>query len=280
MAAISVSSSRCELISRQAFAYKGANLSAIYDTASWGRFLTWLTFDLGHFEQLQQHIGYSFRCRDLGYEALCHRSAANAWNSLEQRAQLPCNERLELLGDSVFGMVTTEAVFSLTPPLSEGDITRLRSKIVCQTNLAKWAKSLRLGTTIFLGPNERRVGVGERDSVLADTMEALLGAIYLDGGMMQAKAFIMGYIGEQLHNLDLLMCQDERSHLQELVQGRGQSSPHYEVVASSGPDHRPTWQVAVHIDGIEMGRGVGSSKKSASRHAARDAVQKYANPEI
>lgn len=217
-------------------------------------------------EKLEQVIGYTFKDKLLIKRALTHTSFAN-----EQRINKNGDyERLEFLGDAVLELLTSEYIYLNNSAMGEGAMTKLRAMIVCETSLAQSAKEIELSEYIFLGKGESAMGGRERDSIVSDVMEALIGALYLDGGMDVAKEFVHKYILTDLENKKLVY--DAKSSLQELVQKRKAGQISYVLLAETGPEHNKEFECAVEIDGKRMGTGVGKNKKEAEQKAAAKAL--------
>ena len=218
--------------------------------------------------ELEKSLKYSFKNRDLLKTALSHSSYANENKS----GRVQSNERLEFLGDSVLGMAVARHLFVRFPNMPEGDMTKLRSELVCEANLHRLAISLNLGRCMMLGRGEAGSGGRERGSILADAVEAIIAAIYLDGGFEPAQAFIE----RSLLSGDELFAQknsDYKTSLQELVQRNPGRILSYEMVAESGPDHNKTFAVQVLLDGRVLGAGEGRTKKDAEQSAAKSALE-------
>lgn len=222
-------------------------------------------------ELLEQKLGYQFHDRALLKAALIHSSYAN-----EHRGEgMESNERLEFLGDSVLGFVTAEYLFARHPDMPEGDLTRIRAALVCETSLYEVALRVGLGGYLRLGRGEEQGGGRRRPSILADATEALFAAVYLDGGMAAASALI--------HRV-LLDCQreevveekrrDYKTALQELVQRSANGELHYRMVREYGPDHNKTFVAEALVDGRSVSTGEGRSKKEAEQMAAKAALEK------
>ena len=216
-------------------------------------------------QTLESRIGYHFHNARLLETALTHSSYANERHSPD----VECYERLEFLGDAVLDMVAAEFLFAGRPALPEGRMTRLRAELVCESSLHETALSLGLGEYMRLGHGEELTGGRERVSILADMVEAIIAAIYLDGGLDEARKFIMARVlsGAQLgeeHG-----SADYKTALQELVQCRGEVSIRYELIGESGPDHNKTFTFSVSVDGETIGEGSGKTKKEAEQMAAR-----------
>ncbi|MDR1927253.1 MAG: ribonuclease III [Oscillospiraceae bacterium] len=216
-------------------------------------------------EQLQEAIGYRFRQPALLENALSHSSFAN-----EQKSPLGSNERLEFLGDSVLGFIAAEYYYKRYPNRPEGDLTKLRASSVCEPALCAYAKGLGLGEALLLGRGELAGGGNERPSILADAFEALLAAIYLDGGMEAAKRFVLPFLKEGTAQPKMV---DSKSKLQTIVQQSPDESVDYILVEESGPDHNKRFVVEVRLHSNVLGVGIGSSKKTAEQAAAWEALR-------
>lgn len=220
-------------------------------------------------KDLENAVGYRFRDITLLQNALAHSSYANErWHN-----SLMSNERLEFLGDSVLGMVVAEYLYRTFPDRLEGELTRMRADMVCEQALCVVANRLGLGEHLLLGHGEEQTGGRERASILADAVESVIAACFLDGGMDAAKGFIQKFIlcdvpVTRLHNIDY------KTVLQELVQQKKDQVLSYALVGQSGPDHDKRFTVAVSLNGDEVGQGIGSSKKRAEQEAARVAIEK------
>lgn len=220
-------------------------------------------------DSLEKKIGHSFRDRALLTTALTHSSYAN-----ENRGRGECNERLEFLGDSVLGMVVADALYRRFPELPEGRMTRLRAQLVCEESLHRVASELGLGEYVRLGRGEEHTGGRRRTSILADAVEAVIAAMYLDGGLETAKAFIERQILSALDGAGPVMrVEDCKTELQELVQKKSGQSLSYELLGESGPDHDKTFTSQVSLNGRPIGSGSGRTKKEAEQAAARAALE-------
>lgn len=210
-------------------------------------------------ERFRQRLGHEFRDPELLTRALTHRSAA-----------ADHNERLEFLGDGLLNFVAAEALFRAYPGYAEGELSRLRASLVCEDALARVADGLGLGEALILGPGELKSGGWRRASILADTLEAVLGAVYLDAGFDAARATCAQLLAPALAELpapDRL--KDAKTQLQEWLQGRGRSLPVYEVRAAEGPPHRQWFTVACRLaDGTAVTEGRAASRKAAEQEAA------------
>lgn len=217
-------------------------------------------------KDLEERVGYSFRNTGLLKQALTHSSFTN-----EQKINKAGDyERLEFLGDAVLELVSSEFLFRLHPELSEGELTKLRASMVCEPSLAFCARDLELGKFILLGKGEENTGGRERESITSDAMEALIGAIYLDGGMEPAKEFIDRFVLSDLEDKQLFY--DSKSNLQELIQGKLKKEFGYELLEESGPEHDKTFRVSVQMEGECLGEGTGRTKKAAEQQAAYKAL--------
>ncbi len=218
-------------------------------------------------KDLEAAIGYRFHNISLLQNALTHSSYANErWHN-----SLLSNERLEFLGDSILGMLVAEYLYRNFPDRPEGELTRMRADMVCEKTLAAVANSIHLGDHLLLGHGEEQGGGRTRDSILADAVESVIAASFLDGGMEAALQFIRRFILVQvpvtkLHNADY------KTQLQELVQQKRNQVLSYQLVGESGPDHDKHFDVEVTLNGAVVGSGQGSSKKRAEQDAARNAI--------
>ncbi len=220
-------------------------------------------------KDLETAIGYRFQNISLLQNALTHSSYANErWHN-----SLLSNERLEFLGDSVLGMLVAEYLFRNFPNRPEGELTRMRADMVCEKTLAAAANRIGLGEHLLLGHGEEQGGGRSRDSILADAMESVIAACFLDGGIEAALKFVRQFIlvevpVTKLHNVDY------KTQLQELVQQKKNQVLSYALVGQSGPDHDKKFDVDVSLNGAVVGSGSGSSKKRAEQDAARAAIEK------
>lgn len=216
---------------------------------------------------LEQVIGYSFKDKALIKRALTHSSYAN-----EQKINKSGDyERLEFLGDAVLELVSSEFFYHEYPQMPEGRLTKLRSSHVCEPALAFCAREFGLEQYILLGKGEERTGGRERDSIISDVCEAIIGAMYLDGGMAVAHSFIHRFILNDIENKSLFY--DSKSILQETVQANGHVSLEYKLISEEGPDHDKIFTVEVYIGGKASGVGSGKTKKGAEQKAAYEAIK-------
>ena len=218
-------------------------------------------------KDLETAIGYKFENITLLQNALTHSSYANErWHD-----SLRSNERLEFLGDSILGMVVADYLYHHFPNRPEGELSRMRADMVCETSLAAVANKINLGEHLMLGHGEERFGGRKRDSILADAVESVIAACFLDGGIDAAGGFISRFIlstvpVKRMNNADY------KTALQELVQRKKDQVLAYELVGESGPDHDKRFEVEVKLNGNVVGKGSGSSKKRAEQEAARAAI--------
>lgn len=217
-------------------------------------------------DELEAKIGYRFENRALLRQALTHSSYAN-----EQKInKLKDYERLEFLGDAVLELVSSDFLFHENPEMPEGKLTKLRSSMVCEPALAYCAKDLELGQYMLLGRGEEATGGRMRDSITSDAMEAVIGALYLDGGFMVAHDFIHRFVLSDLENKILFY--DSKTVLQEMIQSDGVSQFQYELKGEEGPDHNKEFLVDATLDGKVIGSGRGRTKKAAEQQAAYEAI--------
>ena len=220
--------------------------------------------------KLEEKIGYQFQNIALLETALTHSSYANE----KHGADCESYERLEFLGDSILGLTAADFLYHHEPKLPEGRMTRLRAELVCEASLHKVALSLGLGEYMRLGRGEEHTGGRERPSILADMVEAIIAALYLDGGLAVARRFIMERVLKDAEITDAHRVADYKTELQELVQQEGEVSIQYEEVSESGPDHNKTFTFRVVINGSPAGEGSGRTKKEAEQAAAGMALER------
>ncbi len=216
--------------------------------------------------QLEERIGYRFREPALLTEALCHSSYHH-----EQQKRIRCNERLEFLGDSVLSIVVSEHLFTNCTHLPEGELTKLRASLVCERSLHGWAEKINLGDFLLLGHGEEQSGGRTRPSILADAFEAVIAAIFLDGGMEPAKAHILRFLPERFDRTTEAFF-DYKTALQEVIQRNPEERVQYVLVGEEGPDHAKSFHMEVRLNSNVIGRGTGRSKKIAEQMAAKEAL--------
>ena len=219
---------------------------------------------------LEAAIGYSFRDKSLLTQALVHSSYINEhrMNALDN------NERLEFLGDAVLELVVSRYIYAQYRDLSEGELTKLRAGVVCEAMLSKKARGLALGARLQMSKGEAQTGGANRDSILCDAFEAVLGAIYLDGGFDEAERFALAQLKEDIASVRAAMWQSDcKTYLQEQLQKDGRAEIVYTVVDEQGPDHNKVFVVELTHDGKKIGNGSGRNKKEAEQSAAADAIR-------
>lgn len=217
-------------------------------------------------EKLEKKIGYIFRDSTLLRQAMTHSSYANEQKILKQQNY----ERLEFLGDAVLELVSSESLFRMQPEMPEGKMTKMRSSCVCEQALAFCARDIELAKYMRLGKGEEATGGRERDSIIADMCEALIGAIYIDGGFANAKEFVSKFILEDMENKQLFY--DSKTILQEIIQADSKDSLIYDLVKEDGPDHDKLFLVDARLGGEKIGTGQGRTKKAAEQQAAYSAI--------
>ena len=214
--------------------------------------------------ELEKNIGYKFRNSELLQLALTHSSYAN------EKGTKKDNERLEFLGDSVLGFITAEYLFTSLEGRPEGELTKLRANAVCEKSLAQFANEISLGDYVNLGKGEIMTGGRERPSILSDAFESVIAAIYLDGGMDEAKRFVLRFVSKS--TTDTVKATDYKTMLQEVIQKNPDEHLTYSLAAQSGPDHNKTFTVEVFLNSNCIGTGSGHSKKKAEQAAAKEAL--------
>lgn len=220
----------------------------------------------GNLKELEKKIGYKFENFSLLGQAMMHSSYTNE-KHLEKHH---CNERLEFLGDAVLELVSSEYLFLESPKVSEGELTKTRASMVCEPALAFCAKDIDLGSYLMLGKGEEATGGRQRESITSDALEALIGAIYLDGGFTNAKEFIHRFILTDLESKKLFF--DSKTILQEIVQARMEDGISYNLIKEEGPDHNKSFFVEAIIGMQSYGVGSGRTKKAAEQEAAYKAI--------
>lgn len=215
---------------------------------------------------LEQKIGYKFRDFSLLEHAMMHSSYTNERHLPKEQ----CNERLEFLGDAVLELVSSEFLFKESPKMPEGELTKTRASMVCEPSLALCAGDIGLGEYLLLGKGEEATGGRKRDSVTSDALEALIGAVYLDGGFTSAKEFIYRFVLNDLEDKKLFY--DSKTILQEIVQADGKDAISYRLTGEEGPDHDKSFCVEVRIGDTVFGSGKGRTKKAAEQQAAYKAI--------
>lgn len=218
------------------------------------------------FEEFQKNIGYTFKDESILKTAFTHSSYAN-----EKQLTTDCNERLEFLGDSVLGVISADYFYHNLSHLPEGEMTKRRAACVCEKSLFEFAKEIDLGKYILLGKGEERTGGRNRPSILADAFEAVIAALYLDGGLEEAQKFVLRFIKKAAKKQPSF--NDYKTALQEIIQKNPDEHLTYVLASESGPDHNKRFEVDVLLNSNVIGNGVGISKKSAEQAAAKSALE-------
>lgn len=217
------------------------------------------------YTDIENIIKYRFEDKNLLKEALTHKSFAGEHRSVKH------NERLEFLGDSILGAIVADYIYNKCPHVEEGVLSKIKSNLVSRRNLCSWGKKLNLGKFILLGHGELVTGGRDRDSIISNAVEAVIGAVYLDGGYSAAEGIILPWIETQELTQDV---RDFKSLLQEFLQKKGPQTPSYEIIQTVGPEHDKTFTVRVSLSNKELGIGKGHNKKQAEQEAARFALEK------
>lgn len=218
--------------------------------------------------ELEKIIEYTFKNKQFLKNAVTHSSYAN-----ESKYGDKSNERLEFLGDSVLSIVVSDYIFKNCPNYPEGDLSKLRAALVCEKTLSRFAKKIHLGEFLKLSHGEANLHGNERPSILADAFEALIAAIYLDGGLEQAAKFIMDFVKPEIDSPRSFSFKDYKTTLQEIIQKNPEERITYVLVGESGPDHDKHFTVEVRLNSNKIGKGGGRSKKEAEQQAAREALE-------
>lgn len=221
-------------------------------------------------KELQEVLGYTFKDESILRLALTHSSYANEMRGKKE----DYNERLEFLGDSVLGVVISRYVYENHPESKEGELTKVRSKIVCESTLAECSRELELGQYMLFGKGEALTGGRTRKSILADAFEALIAALYLDGGFTIVEPIIFKLMSEKIDMAEKgLIVDDYKTHLQELIQMKKDNRLKYDLIEEKGPDHRKSFKTAVKLNNKVIGVGEGRSKKESEQEAAKVALR-------
>ncbi len=223
---------------------------------------------MSNLEDFEKVINYKFKNRDLLFEALSHSSFAN-----ESKHRYRSNERLEFLGDSVLSIVVSDYLFEHFTDIPEGELTKTRATLVCEKALHHFGSQINLGQYIMLGKGEELAGGRERPSIIADAFEAVIAAIYLDGGMEAAKRHILRFMPEDVQAAVAAAYDDYKTILQEIIQKNPEEHVEYRLAAESGPDHNKLFTIHVMLNSNVIGEGTAHSKKSAEQLAAREALR-------
>ena len=218
-------------------------------------------------KKLEENLGYIFKNKKLLANALTHSSYAH-----EVRNGITSNERLEFFGDSVLSIIVSDYIYKEYPDIPEGELTKLRASLVCEKSLCTFSRELCIGEFLQLGKGEDKGGGRERDSILADAFEAVLAAIYLDGGMENARKFVTNYVLRELHTTHAEAFKDYKTALQEIIQRNPEEFVTYILTNESGPDHDKVFEMEVRLNSNTIGKGKGKSKKQAEQMAAKQAL--------
>ena len=231
--------------------------------------------ELSRLEEFEQKLGYSFKNKELLIEALTHSSYANESGRLhdDHHHVRNSNERLEFLGDSVLSVVVSEYLFEKCTEYPEGELSKTRATLVCEKSLAKFAEQIDLNEYIFLGKGELANGGKYRPSIISDAFEAVIAAVYLDGGFEAAKKYVLRFIPENVTEAVAKEYDDYKTVLQEIIQMNPEESVEYHLVSESGPAHNRTFTVDVMLNSNLIGTGTASSKKRAEQLAAKEALK-------
>lgn len=219
-------------------------------------------------KQIQKLLKYEFKNINLLKEAITHKSIKSSIN----------NERLEFLGDAVLDLIVGEYLYHKFSTQSEGNLSKLRASLVNEDSLAKIAKELKLGEFLYLSPAEENNGGRDKQSLISDALEALMGAIYLESGLDSVKAIFIDLLEKNFPNINLnSLTKDYKTALQEITQAQIGTAPKYELISSSGPDHKKSFEMAVLLNGKEIARAIGTSKKAAEQACALKALEMLKN---
>lgn len=233
--------------------------------------LLYLIAKMNEWNDCQKDLGISFHQESLLEQAFVHLSYLNENPSFAR----PSNERLEFLGDAILNFIVTEKLYEEFSQLSEGELTEIRAALVCRDTLGELASSLKLGDWLLLGRGEEANGGREKESNLANAMEALIGALYLDQGIAKARRFILRQLEPELEKIKAgKITPNYKALVQELIQGQKKPTPVYRLVEATGPDHIKQFTAEILVEGEALGKGVGKSKKVAESQAARAAWEK------
>ena len=217
---------------------------------------------------LEERLGYKFKNIKFLETGVTHSSFSN-----ETKNHVPYNERQEFLGDAVLSIIVSDHIFENYTKLPEGELTKLRASLVCEKSLCGFANELELGSFLRLGHGEELMGGRERPSILADAFEAVLAAIYLDGGIEPATKVVLRFVKKALEHVENAPFKDYKTLLQEIVQKNPEERLTYVLVGESGPDHDKRFEVDVMLNSNVIGHGIGKSKKAAEQHAAKEALE-------
>lgn len=222
---------------------------------------------MNDYSEIEKHLGYTFKDKSLISQALTHSSYAN-----ETKRPRSCNERLEFLGDSVLSIIVSDYIYN-NYEIAEGELTKLRASLVCEEALFDFAKQLCLGDFVKLGKGEQQNGGNRRPSILSDAFEAVLAAIYLDGGIEPAKKLVLHFVTDDLQHRNKITFKDYKTKLQEVIQKNPEERLEYVLVGESGPDHAKQFEIEIRLNSNVIAKGTGKSKKAAEQDAAHGALK-------
>ena len=217
---------------------------------------------------LEERLGYKFKNIKFLETGVTHSSFSN-----ETKEHVPYNERQEFLGDAVLSIIVSDYIFENYTKLPEGELTKLRASLVCEKSLCGFSNELELGSFLRLGHGEELMGGRERPSILADAFEAVLAAVYLDGGIEPATKIVLRFIKKALEHVENAAFKDYKTLLQEIIQKTPEERLTYVLVGESGPDHDKRFEIDVMLNSNVIGHGIGKSKKTAEQHAAKEALE-------
>ena len=222
---------------------------------------------MNDYSEIEKNLGYTFKDKSLISQALTHSSYAN-----ETKRPRSCNERLEFLGDSVLSIIVSDYIYN-NYEIAEGELTKLRASLVCEEALFDFAKQLCLGDFVKLGKGEQQNGGNRRPSILSDAFEAVLAAIYLDGGIEPAKKLVLHFVTDDLQHRNKITFKDYKTKLQEVIQKNPEERLEYVLVGESGPDHAKQFEIEIRLNSNVIAKGTGKSKKAAEQDAAHGALR-------
>ncbi len=222
---------------------------------------------MNDYSEIEKNLGYTFKDKSLISQALTHSSYAN-----ETKRPRSCNERLEFLGDSVLSIIVSDYIYN-NYEIAEGELTKLRASLVCEEALFDFAKQLCLGDFVKLGKGEQQNGGNRRPSILSDAFEAVLAAIYLDGGIEPAKKLVLHFVTDDLQHRNKITFKDYKTKLQEVIQKNPEERLEYVLVGESGPDHAKQFEIEIRLNSNVIAKGTGKSKKAAEQDAAHGALK-------
>jgi len=248
--------------------------SSDHKNSPWNTFWKIYPGEYNHISKTLKNIGYTFIDNTLLYEALCHTSANFLFSNLHPTLTVPCNEKLEFLGDAVIELTISNLIYKEYPLISEGELSKLRSYLVKKPTLAKLARQIELNHCICLSHSEKKSGGSDRDSILSDAFEALIGSIFLDSDYNTTNQVITKLYDQYIGNVAKHLITDNKSKFQEKVQRQTKKTPIYKTLDSTGPDHLKSYHIGVYIESKKIASAWGANKKEASQNAALVALDK------